>query len=151
MSQEALVNALDPVSAELASVDLGDVAAASRRVSELFPLDGPAVAELRDLAVEGMQEGWLLPKENGDIRFGRVAKDLHGFTVDAVLMHGPGPRHRHPDGEIDLCFALDGAPTFDGHPEGWTLYGPDSTHVPTVAGGTMLILYFLPGGAIEFL
>ncbi len=151
MSQDTLVNALDAVAAELASVDMDDVEAASRRVAELFPLDGPAVTNLRRLAKEGMNEGWLLPKENGDIRFGRVVKDLHGFTVDAVLMHGPGPRHRHPNGEIDLCFALDGAPTFDGRPEGWTLYGPDSTHVPTVEGGTMLILYFLPGGAIEFL
>ncbi len=151
MSQEALVNALDAVTAQLASVDLGDVEAASRRIAAEYPLDGSDVTELRALAVEGMNEGWLLPKENGDIRFGRVAKDLHGFTVDAVLMHGPGPRHRHPNGEIDLCFALDGDPTFDGRPEGWTLYGADSTHVPTVAGGTMLILYFLPGGAIEFL
>ena len=60
-------------------------------------------------------------------------------------------RQCSPDGR--LCFALttvDGAPTFDGHPPGWTVYPPGSWHVPTVAGGVMDILYFLPGGAIRF-
>ena len=65
-------------------------------------------------------------------------------------MSAPGPGHTHPNGEIDLCFAVDGAPTFDGHPPGWTVYPPGSWHVPTVAGGVMDILYFLPGGAIRF-
>jgi len=31
------------------------------------------------------------------------------------------------------------------------VYGAGSEHVPTVTDGAMLILYFLPGGAIEFL
>ena len=66
-------------------------------------------------------------------------------------MNSPGPRHRHPNGEIDLCFGISGASRFDGQPEGWIVYGKGSVHVPTVTGGEMLILYFLPGGAIEFL
>ena len=102
---------------------------------------GPSPASARD---------WLLPKSSGGIRFGRVAKDLHGFAVDAVLMDVPGPRHRHPNGEIDLCFVTKGEPRFDGQPAGWVVYGKGSAHVPTVTGGEMLILYFLPGGAIEF-
>ena len=65
-------------------------------------------------------------------------------------MTAPGPMHVHPQGEIDLCFAEDGEPTFDGQPPGWVVYPPGSKHVPTVAGGKMLILYLLPGGAIEF-
>ena len=44
-----------------------------------------------------------------------------------------------------------GEARFDGHPEGWVVFGPDSVHVPTVSDGEMLILYFLPGGEIEFL
>ena len=52
-------------------------------------------------------------------------------------------------GEFDLCFALSGAPTFDGHPPGWVVLPPNSWHVPTVAGGRMAILYFLPGGAFQ--
>ena len=85
------------------------------------------------------------------MRFGRVAKDLCGFSIDCVWMNGAGPRHRHPNGEIDLCFATSGAARFDGEPEGWVVYGKGSAHVPTVSEGEMLILYFLPGGAIEFL
>ena len=51
---------------------------------------------------------------------------------------------------IEACFAVDGAPLFDGNPPGWTVYAPGSQHVPTVSGGLMLILYLLPLGAIEF-
>ncbi|MCA8963662.1 MAG: DUF4863 family protein, partial [Planctomycetes bacterium] len=112
---------------------------------------GAAITALRAAAVANIDSDWLLPKAANGIRFGRVAKDLSGFVVDAVLMDVPGPRHRHPNGEIDLCFATAGEPRFDDHPEGWVVYGKDTTHVPTVSGGTMLILYFLPGGAIEFL
>ncbi|HJL17019.1 MAG TPA: DUF4863 family protein, partial [Sandaracinaceae bacterium LLY-WYZ-13_1] len=71
-------------------------------------------------------------------------------SIDCVHMDRPGPGHTHPNGEIDLCFAVRGEPTFDGHPPGWTVYPPGSWHVPTVEGGVMDILYFLPGGAIRF-
>ena len=46
---------------------------------------------------------------------------------------------------------LDGSPTFMGQPAGWVVEAPGSQHVPTVAGGTMLIVYLLPQGRIEFL
>ena len=52
--------------------------------------------------------------------------------------------------EIDLCLALEGSPTFDGRPPGWLVLPPGSRHVPTVTGGDMAILYFLPDGAITF-
>ena len=39
---------------------------------------------------------------------------------------------------------------FDGHGRGWVVYGPDSSHAPTVAGGRAIVLYLLPDGAIEF-
>jgi hypothetical protein len=37
-----------------------------------------------------------------------------------------------------------------GEPPGWVVEPPGSVHVPTVAGGTMLIVYLLPRGEIEF-
>ncbi|RMG07448.1 MAG: DUF4863 family protein [Planctomycetota bacterium] len=135
----------------LAQADLSDPAAVRRDLEEAFPFAGQTVQAVREAAVAGAAAGWLLPKTNGSLRYGRLAKDLRGFSIDAVEMSTPGPRHRHPRGEVDLCFARAGSPRFDGEPEGWVVYGPDSVHVPTVAGGTMLILYFLPGGAIEFL
>jgi hypothetical protein len=66
-------------------------------------------------------------------------------------MTGPGPRHRHPRGELNYCIALEGAPTFMGQAPGWVVEPPGSEHVPTVAGGRMLIVYLLPQGEIEFL
>ena len=149
--KEGLVEALTPLVEALGGIDVGDPGAACAEVAERLPLDGALVAEVRRRAEEGLGAGWLVPRENGGIKFGRVVKDLGGMSVDAVLMSGPGPRHRHPNGEIDLCFTRSGEARFDGHPEGWVVYGPDSTHVPTVRDGEMLILYFLPGGAIEFL
>lgn len=133
----------------LATVDL-KAPNATLRVSQLLPFAGGDLARARKAGLAAVSSDWLLPKEAGGIRFGRLVKDIHGFSVDAVLMDKAGPKHRHPNGEVDLCFAQNGSPRFDGTPEGWTVYGPDTTHVPTVTGGQMLILYFLPGGAIEF-
>src|SRR5690606_34921885 len=128
-----------------------DPAAARAEIERRLPFDGPAVKAVREAAMAGAEAGWLLPRQNGEVRFGRVTKSLHGFSVDAVLMSTPGPQHRHPNGEIDLCFTTKGDARFDGHPQGWVVFGPMSVHIPTVSDGEMLILYFLPGGAIEFM
>jgi hypothetical protein len=150
LTKEQFVELLRPLAKALAVVDVGakDAAAQAERAASFT---GPVVAAVRAAAIAAIGSDWLLPKAQGGIRFGRVAKDLLGFSVDAVLMDVPGPKHRHPNGEIDLCLATKGEPQFDGKPPGWVVYGKDSTHVPTVRCGEMLILYFLPGGAIEFL
>lgn len=150
-TKEAFLATITPLAERLAGCDLSDPQAGKVWLDANLPCDSQIVSEVRTAAEAGMAAGWLLPKEAGPIKFGRVAKDCAGFSIDAVWMRDPGPKHRHPNGEIDLCFALDGEPRFDGNPEGWTVYGQGTTHVPTVRGGTMLILYFLPGGAIEFL
>ncbi len=133
----------------IAKIDLS-LPNAAQRLTSSAPPAGPLVDSICDAAMAGIEDGWLLPAERGGIRFGRIAADLSGFSVDAVLSAGPGPRHRHPRGEIDLVFALSGDPRFDGHAAGWVVYPPGSEHVPAVTGGEMLILYFLPGGAIEW-
>jgi hypothetical protein len=135
--------------AVIANIDL-DLPDAVQRLTKSAPMDGQLVDSICDVALAGIEDGWLLPAERGGIRFGRIAADLSGFSVDAVLSSGSGPRHRHPRGEIDLVFALSGDPRFDGHTAGWVVYPPGSEHVPAVTGGEMLILYFLPGGAIEW-
>jgi hypothetical protein len=150
MSAEKLLQMVDRVIQALGDVSLADPAAVQGELERQFPMAGETVQEIRTMMVTGQEQGWLLTKEAGGMQFGRVAKDHAGFSVDAVLMSGPGPRHRHPNGEVDLAFATDGNPEFDGCPEGWVVYGPGSEHVPTVAGGEMLILYLLPGGAIEW-
>ena len=150
MTKEQFTELLRPLAQKLIAVDV-DAPDAAAQAERAVPFAGGEVAAVRAAALANVDSGWLLPKAQGGIRFGRVCKDLLGFTVDAVLMDVPGPRHRHGNGELDLCFATKGEPRFDGHPEGWVVYGKGSVHVPTVRGGEMLILYFLPGGAIEFL
>ncbi len=149
-SKEQFVEMLRPLAETLKSLDV-DAADAAAQAEKLVAFGGQAIAGIRTAAIASIDSDWLMPKEAGGVRFGRVAKELCGFSVDCVLMNGPGPRHRHPNGEIDLCFATDGESHFDRHPEGWVVYGKGSVHIPTVSGGQMLILYFLPDGAIEFL
>ena len=67
---------------------------------------------------------------------------LGNFVLEDLM----GPR-----GEVNLCFAVDGEPRFDGQAEGWVTFAPDSQHVPTVSDGRMLIVYFLPGGEVEWI
>ncbi len=153
MPKEALEEALAPFYQALLGADLEDPALAGR-LGERLPLDGPECTALRAAAEAGLEEGWLCPREAGGIPFGRPVKpgpDSAGYSVDAVVMDEvQGPVHTHTHGEIDLCFAQDGDPRFDGHPAGWVTFPPGSTHAPVVTGGRMLIIYFLPEGAIEF-
>lgn len=150
MSKDQFVELLRPLLQALQGIDV-DAKDAAARAERAAPVASAVVAAVQAAAVANIASDWLLPRAQGGIRFGRVAKDLLGFSVDAVLMAVPGPRHRHPNGEIDLCITTKGDPRFDGKPAGWVVYGKGSAHVPTVTGGEMLILYFLPGGAIEFL
>jgi hypothetical protein len=152
MSRQALIDALHPLLDEVARLDLAAPDAA-QRLQQRFPLDGEQVSALRAQVREGIAAGWLCERENEGVRFCRLLKAsaaTQGLSVDLVHMRSPGPGHAHPQGEVDLCFAVEGAPTFDGRPPGWTVYPPGSWHVPSVSGGVMDILYFLPGGAIEF-
>ena len=111
-------------------------------------------AALKASCETGAKEGWLCNREGGGIRYGRIFKpadDLHGFSVDVVDMADiAGPHHRHPNGEIDLVMPLQGDATFDGRSAGWVVMPAGSAHRPTVAQGRALVLYLLPGGAIEF-
>lgn len=135
-------------------IDLSDVQAARTQLVERFDPSGAAAQELDAELAQLLEEGKIADRGELPVRWGRVTKALpesRDLSIDVVLMNGPGPRHRHPAGEINYCIALEGSPTFDGQPAGWVVMPPDSTHVPTVAGGTMLIVYLLPGGAMEFL
>ncbi|MCG3102208.1 DUF4863 family protein, partial [Enterobacter sp. DRP3] len=63
-----------------------------------------------------------------------------GNTATAALMNG----------EVDMIMPVTDAARFDGHGAGWLVYGPGSAHRPTVTQGRALVLYLLPGAAIEF-
>lgn len=103
---------------------------------------------------EGVEEGWLANRGEEPLKWGRIIKpgpETHGFSVDVVRMtEVAGPRHAHPQGEIDMILPIDPGARFDGQGEGWLVYGPGSAHAPTVTGGSAIILYLLPGGEIDF-
>jgi len=110
--------------------------------------------ELKEACEQGVSKGWLCNREGGGIRYGRIFKpseELHGFSVDVVLMENiAGPHHTHPTGEIDLIMPIDDEAEFDSRPAGWLVCPPGSAHKPTVTKGRALVLYLLPNGAIEF-
>ena len=143
----ALLAALAPVIDAVADTDPADPTAADQLQARLPP---DLLAPIAALVRQGADEGWLCPRGEEGMRFGRISKpspETRDLAIDAVDMTRPGPAHTHPRGEINLCVALDGQPTFDGRAPGWVVLPPGSWHVPTVSGGRMAILYFLPGGA----
>ena len=149
-----MLDVFEPILKAAEGIDLADPAAAQTVLAQRLDPSGEAGEALKAALVALLEEGKIADRGELPVRWGRVARasdETRGFSIDVVLMNGAGPRHRHPNGEIDLCFALEGNPTFDGHPAGWVVYSEDSVHVPTVAGGTMLIVYLLPDGAMEFL
>jgi len=150
-SKAALIEALAPVLEVVRGVDPSDPGAAAHLAATL-PADDERITKLAAVLRDAVSAGTdVCHHEAGGVRFSRVKKPGDdGLSVDAVHMDAPGPGHTHPNGELDLCFAVSGEPTFDGNAPGWTVYPPGSWHVPTVAGGVMDILYFLPGGAIRF-
>jgi hypothetical protein len=151
--RDNLVHRLASVLSSIKDIDPADPQAAAT-LSQRFPPDGPELTELAALVRRGVEQGWWANRGELPVLWSRVAKPehpgTHGLSIDVVSMTAPGPGHAHPNGEIDLCFAVSGEPRFDGHAPGWVVYPPGSWHVPTVSGGQMDILYFLPGGAIQF-
>ena len=124
---------------------------AEKHLHKHAPLSSPHVKRIEALARKGAAQGWLLPKSAGpNVRFGRFLKDLSGYSVDFVWMQGPAAGLTHTKGEINLGFAMSGKPLFDGRPPGWVVFPPASHHIPTVTGGEMLLVYFLPGGAVAW-
>jgi hypothetical protein len=114
-------------------------------------------AELLRLLRVGIDEGWACYAEidGPDYRRGRLAKpsaETHGFSVETGMLKDVlGNYHRHPLGEINMIGPVDPTGRFCGHGAGWKVFSPDSQHYPTVTGGKVTMLFFLPGGEIEYI
>ena len=144
---------LEPLLQFMKTLDLSDPAGCEAVLERAFPYGGDQLNKIGEAFQQGVDEGWLCDREGGGVNYSRVRKSENegSFSVDAVRMNCAGPGHAHPKGEIDLCFSVEGKPSFDGHEAtGWHVYAPNSWHVPTVQNGTSNILYFLPDGAIAF-
>jgi hypothetical protein len=149
MSKEAFQDLIQNVTRAIAGKTLNKALAAE--MNENFSADSDTVKNIQAACEAAITDGWMCEQEYGGIKFGRVIKDVGGFSVDVVHMKDVvGPHHRHPKGEIDLIMPLEGDAKFDNHGAGWVVYGPDSAHRPTVTDGTALVLYLLPDGEIEF-
>jgi uncharacterized protein DUF4863 len=129
-------------------------AALETHLNATFPAQGETYRAVLDGCRDGIAAGWMCSREHAGIKYGRVVKPgpaTSDFSVDVVEMDNTaGGHHRHPHGEIDMIMPIDATARFDGRGAGWLVYGPDTAHVPTVAGGKALVLYLLPEGAIEF-
>ncbi|PCJ84217.1 MAG: DUF4863 domain-containing protein [Hyphomicrobiales bacterium] len=123
-------------------------------LNQTFPKGGETFQRLAELCAEGEQDGWLMGREAGGIKYSRALKpggEAGSFSVDVVRMkNAKGPHHIHPNGEIGAIMPVAGEAKFDGFPEGWYVYPPGSDHHPTVTDGDAYVLYLLPDGAIEF-
>ena len=149
MSKEEFQSLIQEVTGAIAGKPVDGALAAE--LNAKFPAGGNTLKAIRAACETGVAEGWMCENEHGGIKYGRVIKDVDGFSVDVVHMQDVvGPHHRHPNGEIDLIMPISPDAKFDGHGAGWIMYGPDSAHKPTVSDGEAYVLYLLPGGAIEF-
>ena len=123
-------------------------------LNQQFPPESDTFKALAAACREGVRDGWLANRGEETLRWGRVIKPsaaTQDYSVDVVRMTEiAGPHHAHPKGEIDLVLPIDDGAKFDGHGEGWLVYGPGSAHSPTVRGGAAIVLYLLPGGEIAF-
>ncbi|MEM6294201.1 MAG: DUF4863 family protein [Myxococcota bacterium] len=146
------VAALDPATA----TDDAKAAALLDALNAAFPADSEAVSALGAAIADGVADGSVCNRGDDGARFSRLAKPsevTHGLSVDVVSLRGGALEHSHPSGEVTLGFpasADDGAARFDGHAPGWVFMPPGSKHVPTVEGGQMFLIYFLPDGAVTW-
>jgi hypothetical protein len=150
-NKEELLKVLDPILDYIQQNPINSNL--ETNLNQKFSINTSYMQQVKELCLVGIREGWLCPRGDKNLKYGRLAKtskDTNYFGIDTVDMTDVGPGHTHPNGEIDLCFCIEGSPSFDGNPEGWTVYEKNTWHIPTVTGGRMAIIYFLPDGAISF-
>lgn len=152
MTPEAFTALIASVTQHIAGKPLDHALGAE--LNETFPPDGETFRAITGACHAAIKAGWMCNRDGGGIKYGRVVKPgaaTNGFSVDVVDMQDlAGPHHRHPNGEIDMIMPVTPGAEFDGHGEGWLVYGPGTAHRPTVSKGQALVLYLLPEGAIEF-
>lgn len=167
VSDEAKRQLMDAVAPLLAAVaelrpqdqhTPADVQALEAELERRFPAAGEQSVAIGHALRAGVTEGWLCDRGEPNARFCRLAKpspQTHDLSVDVVSLVGDAVKHTHPKGEVTLGFvaeagaAPDGS-TFDGRPPGWVFLGPGTTHIPRVEGERMILMYFLPDGAVQW-
>jgi 2-hydroxylaminobenzoate mutase len=130
-------------------------AALEARLNTQYGESTQAYAQLVKLLKLGVEEGWVAYAEidGGDYRRGRIAEpsnETSNMSVESGLLRDvKGQYHCHTNGEINMIIPLEEGAQFCGHGAGWRVFPPMSEHFPTVTGKA-LMLYFLPGGEIDY-
>ncbi|MCP3728535.1 DUF4863 family protein [Paraburkholderia sp. CNPSo 3272] len=110
---------------------------------------------LAQLLKLGVEEGWVayVKIEGDNYRRGQIAEpswETAGMSVESGLLQDvKGQYHCHTKGEINMIVPLENDGRFCGTGAGWRVFAPMSEHFPTVTGKA-LMMYFLPGGEIEY-
>ena len=153
---------LKPIISRIAALkpqDCTDVTTAAQLAQTLtaeFPFDSAQVQGIATAVRRGIAEGWLCDRGEPLSRYCRLAKATpatEDLSVDIVALQGPALAHTHTRGEVTMAFpgTEDGVlGRFDGHAPGWVVAHAGSSHTPTVTGPTMHLLYFLPGGKVQW-
>ncbi|MFM0005117.1 DUF4863 family protein [Paraburkholderia dipogonis] len=124
-------------------------------LNEEYGAGTEAYETLARLLKVGVEEGWVgyVEIEGPDYRRGRIADpspETGNMSVDAGLLRDvKGQYHCHTNGEINMVMPLEADAAFCGRGAGWLVFPPKSEHFPTVSGKA-LIMFFLPGGEIEY-
>lgn len=152
MRPEQFRDLMEPVMTAIADGPVDQQLAA--RLNATFAPSTETFKAIEQACHEAIAAGWMCSQGSGQRRYGRVIAPepaTHGLSVDVVdLTDVVGPHHRHPNGEICMVMPQSLGAEFNGHGAGWAVFEPGSAHHPTVTGGEALVLYLLPGGAIEF-
>jgi hypothetical protein len=126
------------------------------QLNRRFGLYGPFYDRLAKLLKVGLEEGWVgyTPVEGAGYSRGRIAEaspETRNMRVESGLMCDVvGQYHRHTRGEINLVVPIDPTAQWCGRGAGWVVYPPGSEHFPTTTGGKAVMMFFLPGGEIEY-
>ena len=151
----ALLQAVQELLAFVGDQPLGP--SLEQRLNEHYGPQTARYATLLTMLRHGIDEGWACSSEitGPDYMRGRIAEAssaTQGFTVESGRLRNVlGNYHCHPRGEINMIGPVDATGQFCGHGAGWKVFPPDSRHYPTVTGGTVTMLFFLPGGEIEYM
>lgn len=145
---------LTPISRFVPELDLGNAAAAEAALNERFAPDSEEIASIRAAAFAALEAGEIAERGEEGMKWGRLSKPQDtpgGSSIDVVYMSdSSGPAHTHTKGEVCLCFGESESATFENRSETWVVMPSGSRHEPTVRGGSMLILYWLPEGAVQW-
>lgn len=158
---QELLELLAPILARVTELDIGshtsktELRTLEASLEHEFPHAGEHVQAIGRAIERGIAAGELANRGEADARFSRVAKASPatcGLSIDIVSMIGSGLEHTHPAGEITIGFPVQpsSACRFEGRAPGWVCLGPGSRHIPRVEGERMNLIYFLPGGAVEW-